>query len=1400
MSENGPRRFLIATAVSHYAHAPEWDRPGLVEARRKMVELFTAKLGYEHVSDLGANPTQQQLLYELREFCRSEDRRPDDILAVYIAGHGERLDNEEYVLLTSDTNPDDLYDALQPGQLARKILAGTKVRRLLLMLDTCFSGQGGNELLSSVAKLKSGWRERDTGLAVITSAQPNELAQTGAFPELLAEAMTSPVTAGHTPELLSLDAVVNATRTNPKRPDFQHIGLEIIGLTGAIPPFLPNAKHSPRLSHTDMALQQTAEWDEQDRRRDVEFRTRLLRRAMGHRDEQHVGWWFSGRSSALESITGWLRDLPDDRPTLVVTADPGSGKTAVLGLLAAMSDPEYRRTVPMASLGLTSARLPPLGAIRTSVYAQSLTDQQVVRALAAALRLPPAEAVADLLNHLNTRGEPERPDVVLIDGLDEAATPSTLCAQVLRPLMELAGAHLRLLLGTRPHLLTPLGLRREGHIDLDSPAYADPDAVRTYAVRNLIDAHPGSPYLDCERGELLAVANAVGRAAGRSFLVARITAGMLAAAPELPDLRDPSWHSSLPRAAADAMHRDLHQRFGEDARRILDLLRPLAYAQGQGLPWEDVWAPLASALSARRYTNDDLLQLRRNAGAYVVEASEDGRSVYRLYHEAMAEYLRQRQDPGAAHQAFTTTLRRTLPYLVDGTRDWGRAHPYALRHLATHAAAAGMLDLLLSDLEYLVHADCDTLAPHLMKAESDTARLHAAMYVVSFHVHRGLDVEGRRQLLAVNAARFNEPTALETLNSRAAEGAWKPLAATGSQVSAHMRHVLAGHTDAVDAVACTELNGRPVAVSAARDHTLRIWDLTTGQPVGNPLTGHSDDVFGLACTRVDGRPVAVSASNDGTVRVWDLATGRPLGQPLTGHTAKVDLLACTQLDGRPIAVSGADDNTFRLWDLATGHPLGKPVADLTNLTALACTMVEGRQVVVTGSYGPMLSVWDLSTQRLLDRWQGEESFWFKALACTELNGRTVAVAFTSTGEGLIWDLSTCRLLSTWEEPSGDPSSVVCAELNGRSVAIVGCRDASTRIMDLADQTQVEPLLKGHSAGVRAVAVSSLSGQPVVVTGSFDNSVRVWDLSPRRALGYPVTAHTNDVTDMDLTVVNGRPAFVTISDDRTVRLWDRATGLPLGPPQDGHAGEGGTLCCVMLGDRPVAVSGSFDHSVRVRDVETGRPLYAPLEFPFQIVTDVTCTVLNGDPIAVVALGSNQIRVWKIETGEELYAPLEGHDQIVSGVACASLDGRQVAVTSSADNTMRLWDLTTGRPVGASMPGSWGPVACTVLNERPVAVSCLDRATIHVRDLRTGRPVGGRMSGHTGYVHALVCGQLDGRPVVVAGSSDNTVRIWDLHTGNPVDVIRVPGACRALALDETGLLICSFGADVGIFRRS
>jgi len=39
----------------------------------------------------------------------------------------------------------------------------------------------------------------------------------------------------------------------------------------------------------------------------------------------------------------------------------------------------------------------------------------------------------------------------------------------------------------------------------------------------------------------------------------------------------------------------------------------------------------------------------------------------------------------------------------------------------------------------------------------------------------------------------------------------------------------------------------------------------------------------VAVSQIDRHPVAVTCSWDGTVRIWDLMTGRPRGEPLVGH-------------------------------------------------------------------------------------------------------------------------------------------------------------------------------------------------------------------------------------------------------------------------------------------------------------------------------------------------------------------------------------------------------------------------------------------------------------------------------------------------------------------------------------
>jgi WD40 repeat protein len=55
-------------------------------------------------------------------------------------------------------------------------------------------------------------------------------------------------------------------------------------------------------------------------------------------------------------------------------------------------------------------------------------------------------------------------------------------------------------------------------------------------------------------------------------------------------------------------------------------------------------------------------------------------------------------------------------------------------------------------------------------------------------------------------------------------------------------HTLTGHSREINAVALGSLDGRPIAITGSGDETVRIWDLTDGSLIGQPLTGGVDPV------------------------------------------------------------------------------------------------------------------------------------------------------------------------------------------------------------------------------------------------------------------------------------------------------------------------------------------------------------------------------------------------------------------------------------------------------------------------------------------------------------------------------------------------------------------------------
>ncbi len=107
--------------------------------------------------------------------------------------------------------------------------------------------------------------------------------------------------------------------------------------------------------------------------------------------------------------------------------------------------------------------------------------------------------------------------------------------------------------------------------------------------------------------------------------------------------------------------------------------------------------------------------------------------------------------------------------------------------------------------------------------------------------------------------------------------------------------------------------GARVVVSGSLDHTLRLWDVETGQ------LRHTLDASGTGIERLlffqDGKRFA-TLGGEANARIWDLESGRLLSV-LRGHRGRVNALAVSA-DGTR-AATGGNDGTVRLWDLEAGE-------------------------------------------------------------------------------------------------------------------------------------------------------------------------------------------------------------------------------------------------------------------------------------------------------------------------------------------------------------------------------------------------------------------------------------------------------------------------------------------------
>ena len=626
-----------------------------------------------------------------------------------------------------------------------------------------------------------------------------------------------------------------------------------------------------------------------------------------------------------------------------------------------------------------------------------------------------------------------------------------------------------------------------------------------------------------------------------------------------------------------------------------------------------------------------------------------------------------------------------------------------------------------------------------------------------------------------------------------------PTARTERERGGATRRVLRGHQGPVLRV-LLHPDGRR-AVSAGRDHTVRVWCLGTGQCLA-VCRGHADTIRGLALLRGGRR--AVTVSEDGGVRVWSLRTGRCLRV----WTEDTRLTALAVLPGgRRIAVGGADA-VIRIRNVPEGTLEAELRGHQGEITSLSVRH-DGLRLVSGGAVRRGL-LWDLTTMRCLRLLKTRRGH----------HGPVDHVGFTPDGRyvltfgGGIGGVHSCVQVRLWSS-DGVPRGVFDAGAATRAFAMTP--DSAGVVVAAGDR------LYGTSSLHRVVLAPTRDGQ--LLGNPWFRRRAVNHGQVHRLLADPSSEHflsacedgTACVLDHEgqvLVRLHGhtgavrdaawRPeeaTAVTASADGTLRVWDLARAERRDSSVE-HAAAIERLVVTPDGRR--ALSAARDGAFWIWDAASGARLaeWSPhglLPSALEVHPDgVRVLMSTADRSCTWSYHNFAADVRHLLDGRRL-ALLAGHKAAVSAIAVHPA-GRLVA-TGDLDGTVAIWDLSD---VPEDDYGGECRVATIVAHSGPIR-SLLWAPAAGLRRLVT--------AGHDARIRVWDIGaaggartrlELDGHPrggvtqlrwwgdELVSADSGGDICVWERGGEGALGRLRTGAGVSGLCVGPEGLFVARRGA--------
>jgi WD40 repeat protein len=1382
---------LVAAGTQRYAREDLGHLDQVPTSLRTVVESLE-RLGITSLSSDPAgyllDPGRGALFATLESAVKCEQ-----VVIVYYTGHGLHFNNKYYLPMT-DTQSNVAASAVSTRDLLEDNLLrldadGEKAVEqptVLVIFDCCFSA---NALIEGLVSLLQGIG--NDNVWVMASANTTEYAQQGLFAKALADYLRDPKT-GSSQTHLSLDVLVGdinlATIRAGADQEARWFPPARRGVTG-LPPFFPNPNFHPNVA--GFTIDEQRHW-----------KSKVQAAPEG---ADVTGFYITGRSGRILAIEDLSRFVLDQRPGMaVITGSPGSGKSTLLALPALLSDAGGRTELLRSGSGnqliQRAAELLADAPSIISVHARGMNTDQVAIEIGEALGVGGATA-AGVLGELAAGERSVVPRPIIVDALDEAATPGGLvefCETLAKT------AKLRPVLGMRRHLLRELQDSDVHLIDLDDPRYRDPDALDAY-VRQLLAAtlepNVRTPYRGIDETTITPVAEAIAEKANsddtNSFLIARLLALAVRARPRAIDVADPNWREKhIPETVHAAFEEEI-VRLGPRQHTARVLLEALAWAKGPGLPWENIWLPVAHALAEGRglpaITDDDIRWLLNEAGAYITEdIGPGGRSVFRPFHDLLAAHLRASLASGGSDQRASddgeprrgdTRVRRTNDLIARAllatvptreSRQWSTVHPYVRTYLAEHAKDAGgdRLASLLDDPDYLSMADPATLTTALSDAPSadPTIRCYRRASVLlgddpsdnlAYLMEAASAISGDATLFTDSSIR---PTYRTTQTWVGRDDSWLAFRAHRSGIPA-----MGFRADSA---------GQQFLVTVSDDRDSAIWDARSGRPTGIADADMSVDVTGFAGSRLTSNWFRV-------VRA-------------AGHWVRVDrkLLSLRLFDV---------NSEKKVFKIRLPPPIGRFVPSLEHVKRIRrersdiswghtpvafATLKPGQHLVAVGDQLGTVRVWDLvAGRRFAGPLAGNRSGVSALAFARGTEAPSIAVAYDD-GDVRVWDLTTgCQQGSPFQVGVDEVTALEFAIDCQRQVLITG---HGTRTVQVQIREEPAPsqhfLFRGHSHQVTAVAVQTASGgTPVVGSADSGGMVRLWHPDPANP---PGDSHLHDVPQIAAANFGGQHLLAIGTAAGGVEI---ATADTLTQPWIVGHGHQDRIVSMAFGrgpDGPLLATADAEGTVHLLDGRTGSLLgeaSANDWSSYITATFVACgTLSSGEPYVAITRNSfhsfGATTLWKAEGQgmseiqvlhhlEDRYAGVgpfgTGPAGEVLGIALREdmFENRTGAAKSVVDveaGTHVFAEVTAeGRVPEAFAHCPDGSSLLIVREEDDLQVWDLAKRCAIYEPLRCGDSGGAALWGGIWY---------DGRFVLAVADHTDTVRIWDAATREPVFTIR------------------------------